>query len=140
MGVTRFSACFLKFAFVALPVLGAGSACAATNAAPDWQHRIDCRQYEEQEQANLEALRHADPAIHGERLDSIFYSVRQNSCLASVSFIKRGATYSGIFDIADSRAVWTRAYRGTTFTPVHIIQMDWDIDEKIEELQFAPRH
>jgi hypothetical protein len=57
-----------------------------------------------------------------------------------VSFTRRGTTYSGIFDTSDSRPVWTRAYRGTSLTPAHIVVMDWDLYEKIEELEFAPAH
>jgi hypothetical protein len=140
MGATRYSACFLKCALFALPILGAKAACGATNVATTSQQNMDCQRYQEQEQANLEALKRADPSIQGQWLDSVFYSAKQNSCLATVSFTKHGATYSGIFDISDSRAVWTRAYRGTTLTPAHIVAMDWDLYEKVEELEFAPAH
>ena len=140
MGETRYSACLLKCALFALPVIlpilgGAQAACAATNVEAS-QHKLDCKRH--QGEANLETLKRADPTIHGEWLDSVFYSAKENSCLATVSFTKRGATYSSIFDIADSRAVWTRAYRGTSLTPAHIVAMDWDLFEKVEELEFAP--
>jgi hypothetical protein len=121
-------------------MLGAQAAWAATNLETTAQHKMDCRRSQEQGQANLEALKRADPAIRGEWLESVFYSAKRNSCLATVSFTRRGTTYSGIFDTSDSRPVWTRAYRGTSLTPAHIVVMDWDLYEKIEELEFAPAH
>jgi hypothetical protein len=138
MGATRYSSYLLKCTLLVAPMVGIQAACAAPNIEATAQHRMDCRHYQEQEQTSLEALKRADPAIRGEWLDSVFYSPKQNSCLATVSFTKRGTTYSGIFDISDSRAVWMRAYRGRTFTPAHIVAMDWDLYEKVEELEFAP--
>jgi hypothetical protein len=143
MSATRYSACFFGCALFALPVfmpaLAAKAAYAATNIDAS-QHQVDCRRLQEKEQANLEALKRADPAIQAQWLDSVFYSAKQNSCLATVSFIRHGATYSGIFDVSDSRAVWTKAYRGTALTPTRIVAMDWDLYEKVEELEFAPAH
>jgi hypothetical protein len=138
MGATGYSGYLLKCTLLVVPMLGIQVACAAPNIEAVSQHKMDCRRYQEQEQISLEALKRADPAIRSEWLDSVFYSPKQNSCLATVSFTKRGTTYSGIFDISDSSAVWTRAYRGTSFTPAHIVAMDWDLYEKVEELEFAP--
>src|SRR5271156_3512550 len=99
MDAPRYSSYLLKCTLLILPMLGSQAAYAATNVEAASQRKMDCRRY--QEQASLEALKRADPAIHGEWLDSVFYSPKQNSCLATVSFTKRGATYSGIYDILD---------------------------------------
>jgi hypothetical protein len=122
---------------VALPYLGALAADAETDVQAT-QPKVDCRHYREQEQANLEALKRADPAIHDEWLDSVFYSAKQNSCLATVSFIKHGSTYKGIFDIPSNRPFWTHSYRGKSFSPAHVVAMDFDLYQKIEDLAFAP--
>jgi hypothetical protein len=122
---------------VALPTLGAKAAGAATDIQAS-QPEVDCRYYRAQGQSDLEALKRTDPAIHDEWLDSLFYSRKQNSCLATVSFIKHGSTYNGIVDIRSSRAVWTRSYRGKTFSPAHVVAMDWDLYQKLEELAFSP--
>src|ERR1700761_5819035 len=102
MGTRQHLPCLVKCVFfflpVALPALGAETDVQVA------QPKIDCRHYQQQEQANLGALKRADPAIHDEWLDSVFYSAKQNSCLATVSFIKHGSTYNGIFDIPSSRA------------------------------------
>jgi hypothetical protein len=122
---------------IALPALGTKAAGAATDIAGS-QPEVDCRYYQAQGQSDLEALKRADPAIHDEWLDSLFYSAQENSCLATVSFIRHGSTYNRIFNIRNSRAVWTRSYRGKTFSPAHVVAMDWDLYQKVEELAFAP--
>jgi hypothetical protein len=111
--VARFSGRTMKFALLAMAVLGPGAARAATNA----EHKMDCSVYEQQEQANVEAQRRVDPSIHAERFDTVFYNARRKSCLASVFFTKGGATYGGILDIAE---------------------MDQDVDDEIKALEFAP--
>jgi hypothetical protein len=136
MGARQYFPCLLKFVFfilpVTLPALGVESDVQAA------QPKVDCRHYQQLEQANLGALKRADPAIHDEWLDSVFYSAKQNSCLATVSFIKHGSTYNGIFDIPSSRPLWTRSYRGKSFSPAHVVAMDFDLYQKMEELAFAP--
>jgi hypothetical protein len=143
MGARLYSPCLLRCVFfvlpLALPTVGA-KAAGAENDVQATQPKVDCRRYQEQEQANLEALKRADPAIHGEWLDSVFYSAKQNSCLATVSFIKHGSTYNGIFDIPSSRPLWTHSYRGKSFSPAHVVAMDFDLYQKIEDLAFAPAH
>jgi hypothetical protein len=141
MGARQYLPCLLRCLFfvlpVALPTLGAQAAGAETDVQAT-QPKVDCRHYQEQEQANLEALKRADPAIHDEWLDSVFYSAKQNSCLATVSFIKHGSTYKGIFDIPSNRPFWTHSYRGKSFSPAHVVAMDFDLYQKMEDLAFAP--
>jgi hypothetical protein len=132
--VARFSGRTMKFALLAMAVLGPGAARAATNA----EHKMDCSVYEQQEQANVEAQRRADPSIHAERFDTVFYNARRKSCLASVFFTKGGATYGGILDIAEGRMLWAKSYKGTNFSPAHIVEMDEDVDDEIKALEFAP--
>ncbi len=134
--VARFSACSIKVALLALAVLGPGAARAATNG--EAQHKMDCSVYGQQEQANVEAQRRADPSIHAERFDTVFYSARLNSCLASVFFVKGDATYGGILDIAAGRMLWAKSYKGINFSPAHIVEMDQDVDDEIKALEFAP--
>ena len=128
-----FSGRTMTFALLAMAVLGPAAASAATNA----EHKMDCSVYEQQEQANVEAQRRADPSIHAERFDTVFYSARRNSCLASVFFTRGDATYGGILDIAEGRMLWAKSYRGTTFSPAHIVAMDQDVDDEIKALEFA---
>jgi hypothetical protein len=98
---------------------------------------MDCKVYGQQEQANLEALRRANPSIHAESFDTVFYSAKRNSCLASVFFIKGDATYGGILDIVEGRMLWAKSYRGTSFSPANIVAMDEDMDDEIKALEFA---
>lgn len=98
---------------------------------------MDCKVYQQQEQSNLEALRRANPSIHAERFDTVFYSAKRNSCLASVFFIKGDATYGGILDIQEGRMLWAKSYRGTSFSPANIVAMDEDMDDAIKALEFA---
>jgi hypothetical protein len=135
MSARQYLPCLLKCVFflpVALPALGAEPDVLAT------QPKVDCSHYQQQQQANLGAWKRADPAIHDEWLDSVFYSAKQNSCLATVSFIKHGSTYNSIFDIPNSRPLWTRSYRGKSFSPAHVVAMDFDLYQKMEEFGFAP--
>jgi hypothetical protein len=136
--ITRFSACTINCVVLALAVLGAKTACAVPAVQPALQPKMDCKQYDVQQRANLDALKQADPAISDASLDSVFYSVNRNSCLASVFFTKGVDTYSGIFDISAGRMLWAKSYRGTSFTPVNIVEMDETMDEKAKELEFAP--
>jgi hypothetical protein len=131
--VARFSACTVKCALLALAVLGAKAAYSAEIVL---QPKMDCKRYEGQDQ--LEALKRADPSIHAPRLDLVSYSVYRNGCVASVFFNKGDDTYSGIFDIAAGRMLWVKSYRGTNFSPVAIVGMDEEMDEKAKELEFAP--
>jgi hypothetical protein len=96
---------------------------------------MDCKVYAQQEQANLEALRRSDPSIHAERFDTVFYSAKRNSCLASVFFTKRETTYGGILDIVEGRMLWAKSYRGTSFTPANIVAMDREMDDAIKALE-----
>jgi hypothetical protein len=134
--IERFSSSKIKFALVALAVLGTKATCAATvgNAQP----KMDCKIYEQQEAANLEAQKLADPTIRGARLDTVFYSARRNSCLASVFFNRGDVTYGGIVDISDKRMLWAKTYKGSSFTPANILAMDEQMDDAIQALEFAP--
>ncbi len=134
--VTRFSGSTIKYALLALAVLGAKVAWAAPNGEAELQPQTNCKRYEGQEQ--LEALKRADPSIHAARLDLVSYSVYRNGCLASVFFTKGDDTYSGIFDIAAGRMLWAKGYKGTSFSPVDIVGMDQEMDEKAKELESAP--
>jgi hypothetical protein len=134
--VARFSGCTIKVALLALSVLGARAAWAAPNG--NSQPKMDCKVYEQQEQVNLEALRRADPSIRAERFDTVFYSAKRNSCLASVFFTKGAATYGGILDIVEGRMLWAKSYKGTNFSPAHIVEMDEDMDDEIKALELAP--
>jgi hypothetical protein len=133
--VARFSGCTIKVALLTLSVLGARSAYAAPNAGS--QPKMDCKVYEQQEQANLAALRRADPFIHAEGFDTVVYSARRNSCLASVFFTKKDDTYGGILDIVEGRMLWVKSYKGTSFTPVHIVEMGQEMDDEIKALETA---
>jgi hypothetical protein len=128
--VARFSGCTIKVALVAFSVLGTSATYAATS-----QSSMDCKVYGQQEQANLEALRRADPSIHAERFDTVFYSAKRDSCLASVFFTKGDATYGGILDIVEGRMIWAKSYKGTSFTPANIVEMDEDMDDAIKALE-----
>jgi hypothetical protein len=136
--IARFSASTIKCVVLTLAVLGAKAACATPAIQPPSQPKMDCKQYDVQQRANLDALKQADPAISDASLDSVFYSVNRNACLASVIFTKGVDTYSGIFDISAGRMLWAKSYRGTSFTPVNIVEMDETMDEKAKELEFAP--
>jgi hypothetical protein len=125
-----------KGVLFALAVLCARVACAAPIA--DGQPKMDCKIYEQQEQVNLEAQMRANPSIQAERLDTVFYSAKRNSCLASVFFIKGDVTYGAILDIVEGQMLWAKSYRGTNFTPAHIVEMDEQMDDAIKALEFAP--
>jgi hypothetical protein len=125
-----------KVVLFALAILCARVACAAPIA--DGQSKTDCKVYEQQEQANLEAQMRANPSIQEERLDTVFYSAKRNSCLASIFFIKGGVTYGAIVDIGEGQMLWAKSYRGTNFTPAHIVEMDEEMDDAIKALEFAP--
>jgi hypothetical protein len=127
----RLFSCSKKYALLALAVLSAQ----VVLAAPD---KMDCKVYEQQEQANIEAQKRVDPSIHAERFDTVFYSPKRNSCLASVFFTKGDATYAGIIDIPEGRMLWAKSYKGTRPTPARIIEMDADMDDEIKALQFGP--
>src|SRR5271156_949713 len=131
--VERFSGCTIKVALAAFSVLGTGAIYAAPLATS--QPTTDCKVYAQQERSNLEALRRSDPSIHAERFDTVFYSAKRHSCLASVFFTKGDATYGGIFDIVEGRMLWTKSYRGTSFTPANIVEMDGDMDDAIKALE-----
>ncbi len=133
--VARFSNCTIKVALLTLSVLGARGAFAVPIA--NSEVKMDCKVYEQQEQTNLEALRRANPSIHAERFDMVFYSAKRNSCLASVYFTKGDATYGGILDIVEGQMLWAKSYRGTSFSPANIVAMDEDIDDEIKALEFA---
>jgi hypothetical protein len=133
--VARFSGCTINVALIVLSVLGARGAFAVPIA--NSQAKMDCKVYEQQEQTNLEALRRANPSIHEERFDTVFYSAKRNSCLASVFFTKGDATYGGILDILEGRMLWAKSYRGTSFSPANIVAMDEDMDDEIKALEFA---
>jgi hypothetical protein len=119
----------------ALAVLCARVACAAPISGG--QPRLDCKVYEQQEEAKLEAQRRDDPSIQAERLDTVFYSAKRNSCLASVFFVKRDATYGAILDIVEGRMLWVKSYKGTRFGPAQIVEMDEQMDDAIKALEFA---
>ena len=133
--VARFSGCTIKVALLAFSVLGTRATYAAPLAIS--QPSMDCKVYAQQEQANLEALKRADPSIHAERFDTVFYSAKRNSCLASVFFTKGDATYGGILDIVEGRMLWAKSYKGTNFTPANIVEMDEDMDDEIKALEFT---
>ena len=133
--VARFSGCTIKVALVTFSVLGTSATYAAPLATS--QPTMDCKVYAQQEQANLEALRRSDPSIRAERFDTVFYSAMRRSCLASVFFTKRDATYGGILDIAEGRMLWAKSYKGISFTPAHIVEMDRDMDDEIKALEFT---
>src|ERR1700733_851362 len=99
-----------KCALLALAVLSAQAAFAVTG-------KMDCKVYEQQEQANIEAQRRADPSIHGERFDTVFFSPARNSCMASVFFTKGVSTYAAIIDIPAGRMLWAKSYKGIRPTP-----------------------
>src|ERR1700761_5215853 len=99
--VARFSGCTIKVAILAFSALGTGATYAATIAIS--QPAMDGKVYAQREQANLEALKRADPSIHAQRFDPVFYSAKRNSCLASVFFTKGDVTYGGILDIVEGR-------------------------------------
>jgi hypothetical protein len=131
--VARFSGCTIKVALLAFSVLGAKAAYAAPLATA--QPTMDCKVYAQQEQANLEALRRSDPSIRAERFDTVFYSAKRNSCLASVFFTKGDVTYGGILDIVEGRMIWVKSYRGTTFSPANIVEMDQNMDDEIKAME-----
>jgi hypothetical protein len=124
----RFSVHAAQTAALAMVLAGAHAAFAAEN-------HMNCRVYEQQEQANVAAQKLADPAIQDERFDTVFYSPARNSCLASVYFVKGDSTYAGILDIAAGRMLWAKSYRGTSFTPAHIVAMDREMDDKIKAIE-----
>jgi hypothetical protein len=120
-----------KCALLALAVLSAQAAFAVSD-------KLDCKVYEQQEQANIEAQKHTDPSIHGERFDTIFFSPKRNSCMASVFFTKGVSTYAAIIGMPDGRTVWAKSYKGIKPTPARIVEMDQDTDDEIKALEFGP--
>jgi hypothetical protein len=133
--VTRFSGCTIKVALLGFSALGTAAAYAAPLSIS--QPSMDCKVYAQQEQANLEALKRADPSIHAQRFDTVFYSAKRKSCLASVFFTKGDVTYGGILDIVEGRMIWAKSYRGTSFSPANIVGMDQDMDDEIKALEFT---
>jgi predicted cobalt transporter CbtA len=113
----------------------AGLALASVQAGWAAQPHMNCKVYEQQEQASVEAHRRADPAIRDERFDMVFYSPSRNACLASVVFVKGHSTYSGILDVTEGQMIWARGYRGVSFTPAKIIAMDLAMDEQIQAME-----
>jgi hypothetical protein len=133
--VARFSGCTIRVALLAFSALGSRATYAAPLAIS--QPSMDCKVYAQQEQANLEALKRADPSIRAQRFDTVFYSAKRNSCLASVFFTKGDVTYGGILDILEGRMLWAKSYKGTSFSPVNIVEMDEDLDDEIKALEFT---
>jgi hypothetical protein len=133
--VARFSGCTIKVALIAFSVLGTRATYAAPLAIS--QPSLDCKVYAQQEQANLEALKRADPSIHAQRFDTVFFSAKRNSCLASVFFTKGDVTYGGVLDIVEGRMLWAKSYRGTSFSPANIVAMDEDMDDEIKALELT---
>jgi hypothetical protein len=125
--IAGFSARMAKLVLVNLAFAGAAGAAEL--------HHIDCKVYAQQEQANVEAQKHADPSIIEERFDRVFYSEARNSCLASVYFVKGYTTYAGILDFGEGRIIWARSYRGRSFSPADIVAMDRKMDEQIKAMQ-----
>ncbi len=119
-----------KYALLALAVLSAQAAFAVTS-------KMDCKVYEQQEQANIEAQKRVDPSIHGERFDTVFFSPARNSCMASVFFTKGVSTYAAIIDIPEGRMLWAKSYKGISPTPVRIVEMDQDMDDEVKALEFG---
>jgi hypothetical protein len=105
------------------------------SAALAAERHMDCKVYEQQEQANVDAQKRADPSILDERFDRVFYSQARNSCLASVFFVKGDTTYGGILDFGEGRMIWAKSYRGRNFSPAHIVAMDWEMDERIKAIE-----
>jgi hypothetical protein len=126
----RFFPSSKKYALFALVALSAQAAFAVTS-------KMDCKVYEQQEQANIEAQRRADPSIRGERFDTVFYSPARNSCMASVFFTRGVSTYAAIIDIPEGRMLWAKSYRGISPTPARIVAMDRDTDDEIKALEFG---
>src|ERR1700744_752750 len=110
--------------FSALKVALLGLTFAGTQAAFAAQQHMDCKVYELQGVAKLESQQRNDPAIHDGQWDRVVYSPTRNSCLASEFFVKGDSTYAGIFDIGEGRMLWAKSYRGTAFTPAHIVAME----------------
>lgn len=131
--VARFSASKAGRVLTVLAFLGAQAAFAASPAAT--QHKADCKLDEQQVQANLEAQSQADPSIHAARLDTVFYNTKRDACLASVFFTKGTMTYAGIVDISDHQMLWAKSYKGTNFSPTHVLAMDAEMDEAIKGLE-----
>jgi hypothetical protein len=121
--------------FSALKVALLGLTFAGTQAAFAAQQHMDCKVYERQEQANVATQQRADPAIHDERWDRIVYSPTRNSCLASEFFVKGDSTYVGIFDLGEGRMLWAKSYRGTAFTPAHIVAMEQEMDDQMKAIE-----
>jgi hypothetical protein len=117
-----------KVAVLTLAIVGVQAATAA-------ERHMDCKVYEQQEQANVEAQQRADPSIHDERFDMVVWSPARNACLASVFFVKGTTTYGGILDIAEGKMIWAKSYRGTSFTPAHIVAMDREMDERMKAME-----
>ncbi len=131
--VAWFSASSAGRALTVLAFLGAQAVFAATSAAT--QHKADCKLDEQQVQANLQAQSQADPSIHAARLDTVFYNAKRDACLASVFFTKGAMTYAGIVNFSDHQMLWAKSYKGTNFTPAHVLAMDAEMDEAIKGLE-----
>src|ERR1700743_1859402 len=131
--IARFSGCTIKVALLTLSVIGTEAGYAAPLAIS--QPAPDCKVYAQQEQAKLEALKRANPSIEDQRFDTVFYSPKRNSCLSSVFFTKGDVTYGGILDIVEGRMLWSKSYKGTSFTPAGIVNMDRDMDDAIKALE-----
>jgi hypothetical protein len=105
------------------------------SAAIAAERHMDCKVYQQQEQADVDAQKRADPTILDERFDRVFYSQARNSCLASVFFVKGETTYGGILDFGEGRMIWAKSYRGRTFSPANIVAMDLELDEQISAIE-----
>jgi hypothetical protein len=83
------------------------------------------------------AGRRAVLRLHNKSCATRFLRIKRNSCLASVFFTKGDATYGGILDIVEGRMLWAKSYKGTSFTPTNIVEMDEDMDDEIKALEFT---
>jgi hypothetical protein len=108
---------------------------AFASAAVAAERHMDCKVYEQQEQADVDAQKRADPSILDERFDRVFWSQARNSCLASVFFVKGDTTYGGILDFGEGRMIWAKSYRGRYFSPANIVAMDREMDEQIKAIE-----
>ncbi len=131
--VSKLSGCKAGCALAVLAVAGAQLALAAPSTAP--KQKVDCKLYEQQAQANLEVQRQADPSLRAAHLDTVFYSVKRQACLASVFFTRGVMTYAGIVDLSDHETLWAKSYKGTNFTPAHVLAMEAEMDEAIQGIE-----
>ena len=50
-----------------------------------------------------------------------------------------GRITTHVLDIASGRMLWAKSYRGTSFTPAHIVAMDREMDDKIKAIESPAR-